>query len=64
MSSRANEGWQRFLILAPAFVIGAGLIAAVLVLLVRAFMDSFEDLKNKRLPVGRGGRPSSASSCC
>ena len=40
MMLAANEGWQRFLILAPAIVIGVGLIAAVLVLLIRAFMDS------------------------
>jgi Co/Zn/Cd efflux system component len=47
----ADTGWQRFLILAPAFVIGVGLIAAVVILLVRAFMDSVRDMKpqHKRL---------------
>jgi hypothetical protein len=44
----AATGWQRFLILAPAFVIGIGLIAAVIILLVRAFMDSIRDVKHKR----------------
>jgi hypothetical protein len=45
----ATEGWQRLLILAPAIVIGVGLVAAVLILLVRAFMDSIEDMEHKRL---------------
>ena len=45
----ATEGWQRLLILAPAIVIGVGLVAAVLILLVRAFMDSVRDMKHKRL---------------
>ena len=45
----ATEGWQRLLILAPAFVIGIGLIAAVLILLVRAFLDSVRDLEHKRV---------------
>ena len=49
MMLAANEGWQRFVILAPAIVIGVGLIAAVLILLIRAFMDSVKDLKHKRL---------------
>ena len=45
----ATQGWQRFLILAPAFVIGIGLIAAVIILLVRAFLDSVRDVKHKRV---------------
>ena len=45
----ATEGWQRLLILAPAIVIGVGLVAAVLILLVRAFMDSVRDMKHKQL---------------
>ena len=45
----ATERWQRLLILAPAIVIGVGLVAAVLILLVRAFMDSVRDMKHKRL---------------
>jgi capsular polysaccharide biosynthesis protein len=43
----ATEGWQRLLILAPAIVIGAGLIAAVLILLIRAFLDSTRDMKRE-----------------
>jgi len=49
MMLAATEGWQRVLILAPAIVIGAGLVAAVLILLVRAFLDSIRDMKHKRL---------------
>jgi len=49
MMLAAAEGWQRVLILAPAIVIGAGLVAAVLILLVRAFLDSIRDMKHKRL---------------
>jgi hypothetical protein len=45
----ATEGWQRLLILAPAIVIGVGLVAAVIILLVRAFMDSIRDMKHKQL---------------
>ena len=45
----ATERWQRLLILAPAIVIGVGLVAAVLILLVRAFMDSVRDMKHKQL---------------
>jgi hypothetical protein len=45
----ATEGWQRLLILAPAIVIGTGLVLAVVILLVRAFMDSIKDMKHKRL---------------
>ena len=39
--------WTRFLYLAPVFVIGIGLIAAVLILLGRAFADSIRDVKHK-----------------
>ena len=45
----ATERWQRLLILAPAIVIGAGIVAAVVILLVRAFLDSIRDMKHKRL---------------
>ena len=41
--------WQRFLYLAPVFVIGIGLIAAVLILLGRAFADSIRDVKHKNV---------------
>ena len=49
MTVRDLQGWQRLLILAPAFVIGIGLIAAVLILLVRAFLDSVRDVEHKRV---------------
>jgi uncharacterized membrane protein len=45
----ATERWQRLLILAPAIVIGAGIVAAVVILLIRAFLDSIRDMKHKRL---------------
>ncbi len=45
----ATEGWQRLLILAPAFVIGVGLVLAVIILLVRAFIDSVSEIKHKRV---------------
>lgn len=35
--------------LAPVFVVGIGLVAAVLILLGRAFADSIRDVRNKRL---------------
>jgi len=41
--------WRRFLYLAPVFVIGIGLIAAVLILLGRAFADSIRDVKHKNV---------------
>jgi len=45
----ATERWQRLLILAPAIVIGAGIVAAVVLLLIRAFLDSISDMQHKRL---------------
>jgi hypothetical protein len=45
----ATPVWQRLLVLAPAFVIGAGLVAAVLILLGRAFADSVRESGHKRL---------------
>jgi hypothetical protein len=44
----ATSGWGRVLILAPAIVIGAGLVAAVCILLVKAFIDSIQDMPHKR----------------
>jgi hypothetical protein len=47
--------WERLLTLAPIFVVGAGLVIAVLILLVRAFLDSVKDVKHKQfLWVGAG----------
>jgi hypothetical protein len=45
----ATPEWQRLLVLAPVFVIGAGVVAAVLILLGRAFADSVRDSGHKRL---------------
>jgi hypothetical protein len=41
--------WQRMLILAPALVIGIGLISAVMILLGRAFVYSARESGHKRL---------------
>jgi hypothetical protein len=41
--------WQRLLILVPAFVIGAGIVGAVLIVLVRAFIQSVQESGHKRL---------------
>jgi hypothetical protein len=41
--------WERLLVLAPVFVIGAGLVLAVLILLVRAFIDSVRDVRHKEI---------------
>jgi hypothetical protein len=41
--------WQRLATLAPVFVIGAGLVAAVLILLGRAFAASVRESGHQRL---------------
>lgn len=45
----ATPRWERLLTLAPVFVLGAGLVAAILILLGRAFADSVRDMRHKRL---------------
>jgi hypothetical protein len=39
--------WEQLLTLTPVFVVGIGLVAAVLILLGRAFADSIRDLPHK-----------------
>jgi hypothetical protein len=41
--------WQRLLVLAPAFVIGAGAVLAVLILLGRSMKQSIADSNHKGL---------------
>ena len=41
--------WQRLLILAPAFVIGGGIVLAVCILLTRAFIQSVQESGHRRL---------------
>jgi hypothetical protein len=48
----ATPDWQRYIVLAPAIVIGVGLIAAVMILLGRAFADSVRDSGHVRLILG------------
>jgi Na+/proline symporter len=50
----ATARWERLLTLAPLFVVGIGLIAAVLILLGRALADSVRDVQNKT-PIVIGG---------
>ncbi len=41
--------WQRLVVLAPVFVIGAGLVAGVAILLGRAFAHSVRESGHQRL---------------
>ena len=41
--------WERLTVLAPVFVVGAGLVGAVLVLLARAGVEGWRDSPHKRL---------------
>jgi hypothetical protein len=41
--------WQRLIVLLPTFVIGGGLILGLLILLGRAFVQTFNELGHKRL---------------
>jgi hypothetical protein len=41
--------WQRFVVLAPVFVIGVGLVLGVAILLGRAFANSVRESGHKRL---------------
>jgi hypothetical protein len=41
--------WERLLVLAPVFVIGAGLVLAVLILLIRAFIESVREVRHKEI---------------
>ena len=43
--------WERLAVLAPVLVVGVGLVAAVLILLGRAFVDSWRESVHKRLIV-------------
>ncbi len=44
--------WQRLVVLAPVWVVGAGLVGACVILLGRAFADSWRETQHKRLIVG------------
>jgi hypothetical protein len=48
----AAPDWQRFVILAPALVLGVGLIAGVLILLGRALAVSIRESGHVRLVTG------------
>jgi hypothetical protein len=47
----AAAGWERVLLLAPAIVIGVGLIAGVLILLGRAFAETVRESGHPRLVI-------------
>jgi hypothetical protein len=45
----STPDWQRFIVLLPALVIGAGLVAGILILLGRAFAESVRGSGHTRL---------------
>ena len=49
MVAAAAHRWETLVTLIPLFIVGIGLIAAVLILLGRAFADSVRGIKHKRL---------------
>jgi hypothetical protein len=48
----ADSDWQRYIVLAPALVIGVGLVAGVVILLGRAFVESVRESGHVRLVTG------------
>ena len=48
----AASRWEHLAILLPAFVVGAGLVGAVLILLGRAFAASVRESGHPRLIIG------------
>ena len=48
----ASSQWGRWIVLVPAFVVGAGLVGGVLILLGRAFADTVRDAQHPRWIVG------------
>jgi hypothetical protein len=44
--------WQRYVVLLPVFVVGAGLVIAVLILLGRALASSVRESGHQRLVIG------------
>jgi hypothetical protein len=48
----AQPLWERLIILAPALVIGVGLVGAVLILLGRAFVETARESGHQRLIYG------------
>jgi hypothetical protein len=45
----SEPGWERWVLLAPAIVVGTGLVLAVCILLARAFAQSVRELGHPRL---------------
>jgi hypothetical protein len=45
----ATTHWERLIVLAPVFIVGAGLVVGTLILLGRAFADSYRGSDHKRL---------------
>ncbi len=48
----AAPDWQRYVILAPALVIGVGLVAGVVILLGRAFLETVRESGHMWLVTG------------
>lgn len=51
IGSSAPE-WQRLIVLAPVLVVGVGIVGGCLIVLGRAFADSWRESTHKRLMVG------------
>ena len=49
MVGSTTPEWERVAVLAPVWVVGAGLVGACLILLGRAFADSWRESEHKRL---------------
>ena len=52
MNLLAATRWERLVILVPAFIVGAGLVGGVFILLGRAFAASVRESGHPRLIVG------------
>ena len=48
----AATSWERLVLLVPAMIVGAGLVAAVFILLGRAFAASVRESGHPRLIIG------------
>ena len=48
----ASVHWSHYVVLLPAFVIGAGLVGAVLILLGRAFAQTVRESQHPRWVIG------------
>ncbi|HEV7639707.1 MAG TPA: hypothetical protein VGO39_02425 [Gaiellaceae bacterium] len=52
MNVLAATSWERLVVLVPAFIVGAGLVAGVFILLGRAFAVTVRESRHPRLIIG------------